>query len=201
MDFKLVDKKNIGVISLLILVIFLSQSRFFNFLIDSALGRAFLIAFIIFISCCNKIIGVVGVLLIIIIFNNSNIGILEGFDSSANISTLKSDLQTKIESKIDSCGNDVTPAAITPAPVTTTYTATAAPSTANAPQANLDSIQNKVQSKETAAKEGFDLYGTEFNIKKGKQSNSISVNHQSRNSANVSPYEQNVFSTSNYSMF
>ena len=43
MNFKLVDKKNMGGVALLLLVIILSQSRFFNFLIDTALGRAFLI--------------------------------------------------------------------------------------------------------------------------------------------------------------
>ena len=75
MNFKLVDKKNMGVVALLLLVIILSQSRFFNFLIDTALGRAFLIAFIIFISCCHKILGVICILLIIILFNRSQIGI------------------------------------------------------------------------------------------------------------------------------
>jgi len=79
MDFKLVSKNNMGVVATLILVILLSQSKFFNFLIDNALGRAFLIFFIIVISFVNKILGVVAVLFIIIMFNQSRIGFYEGF--------------------------------------------------------------------------------------------------------------------------
>jgi hypothetical protein len=67
MDFKLVSKNNLGAVTALILVIILSQSRFFNFLLDTALGRAILILFVLFISYTNKILGVVSVLFIIII--------------------------------------------------------------------------------------------------------------------------------------
>jgi hypothetical protein len=175
MNFKLVDKKNMGGIALLLLIIILSQSRFFNFLIDTALGRAFLIAFIIFISCCHKIMGVVGVLLIIIMFNGSKFGILEGFDAG--------DIKAQIEAKIDACGNDTTPS--TP------------PLSTSTPSTNLAALQTKVE----AAKEGFDLIGTESRLKSGKQSNSISVNHKTKNIDNVLPSEENVFSTSSYSKF
>lgn len=211
MDFKLVNKKNMGLVSLLLLVIILSQSRFFNFLIDTALGRAFLIAFLIFISCCHKIMGVVGVLLIIIMFNKSQIGILEGFDAGQMDSEqVKSDLQAKIQAKMDACGND-TSATSTPAPVTpsttdtdtssstTTPAATTATPATTTPPPNLTSLQSKAQ--ETKATEGFDLIGTESRIKSGKQSNSISVNHKTRNSENVLPFEENIFATSNYSKF
>jgi hypothetical protein len=79
MDFKLVSKNNLGAVTALVLVIILSQSRFFNFLLDTALGRAILILFVLFISYTNKILGVVSVLFIIIMFNNSDIGYMEGF--------------------------------------------------------------------------------------------------------------------------
>jgi hypothetical protein len=78
MDFNLVSKNNLGVVTALLLVIILSQGRFFNFLLDTALGRAILILFILFISYTNKILGVVSVLFIIIMFNNSNFGYMEG---------------------------------------------------------------------------------------------------------------------------
>ena len=78
MDFNLVSKNNVGAVTALLLVIILSQGRFFNFLLDTALGRAILILFILFISYTNKILGVVSVLFIIIMFNNSNIGYMEG---------------------------------------------------------------------------------------------------------------------------
>jgi hypothetical protein len=79
MDFKFVNKNNIGAVATLVLIIILSQSRFFDFLIDTALGRAVLIMFILGISCVNKILGVVAVLFIIIMFNQSSLGYLEGF--------------------------------------------------------------------------------------------------------------------------
>ena len=79
MDFKLVSKNNMGVVATLILILLLSQSKFFNFLIDNALGRAFLILFIIVISFVHKVLGVVAVLFVIIMFNQSNIGFSEGF--------------------------------------------------------------------------------------------------------------------------
>lgn len=216
MDFKLVDKKNMGGVSLLLLLIILSQSRFFNFLIDTALGRAFLIAFIIFICCCHKIMGVIAVLLIIIMFNRSQLGMLEGFDSGQiNTEQIKDNIQAKIQSKIDACGNDTSTATATatssPAPVSTTSTdsTTTAPSpaptttTAPAPTSpsttstNLASLQSKV----SEAKEGFDLIGTESTLKSGKQSNSISVNNKARSSENVLPSDENIFSTSSYSKF
>lgn len=84
MDFKLESKNNMGAIATIILIILLSQSRFFNFLIDSALGRVFLIAFILAITCMNKILGVVIVLFIMIMFNQSTIGYMEGFTNNKN---------------------------------------------------------------------------------------------------------------------
>ena len=201
MDFKLVDKKNMGVVALLLLVIILSQSRFFNFLIDTALGRAFLIAFIIFISCCHKIMGIVGVLLIIIMFNKSGFGILEGFDAG------------QIKAKMDASG--AVPPAPAPAPATATSTVDASGSNVDASGAqvpNLSEIQKQLHSKiaeaqaqaqaaQGQAKEGFDLIGTESRLKSGKQSNSISVNNKTKSSENVSPSEENIFSTSSYSKF
>jgi len=49
MDFNLVSKNNLGAVTALLLVVILSQGRFFNFLLDTALGRAILILFILFI--------------------------------------------------------------------------------------------------------------------------------------------------------
>jgi hypothetical protein len=100
MDFQLVSKNNVGAVATLFLVILLSQARFFNFLIDTALGRAILILFILGISYTNKILGVVAVLFIIIAFNNSDIGYLEGFTSSPNTDE-KKDEEKKDEEKKD----------------------------------------------------------------------------------------------------
>jgi len=84
MNFNLGSKNNMGAIATVILIILLSQSKFFNFLIDTALGRIFLVAFILAISCINKILGVIIVLFIMIMFNQSSIGYMEGFTADQN---------------------------------------------------------------------------------------------------------------------
>jgi len=79
MNFNLGSKNNMGAIATVILIILLSQSKFFNFLIDTAL-----VAFILAISCINKILGVIIVLFIMIMFNQSSIGYMEGFTADQN---------------------------------------------------------------------------------------------------------------------
>ena len=84
MNLTFISKNNMGCVATLLLIILLSQSRFLNFLIETALGRCFLILFILFISYTNKILGIVSVLIIIILFNSSNIAFMEGFTSDDN---------------------------------------------------------------------------------------------------------------------
>ena len=79
MDFNFESKKTMGIVVTMILIILLSQSKFFNFLINTALGRSVLILLILGISYTNKILGVVSVLFIIIAFNQSELAYLEGY--------------------------------------------------------------------------------------------------------------------------
>ena len=99
MDLKLVSKNNLGAVATLLLIILLSHARFFDFLVDTALGRVILILFILGISYTNKILGVVAVLFIIISFNNSDIGYLEGFTNSDNITGKTDKLNKKSDDK------------------------------------------------------------------------------------------------------
>ena len=103
MDLKLLSKNNIGAVSTLFLLILLTQAKFFNFFIDTHLGRTILILFILGISYINKFFGVVAVLFIIITFNNSDIGYMEGFTNStidsANIKEKYNIEQKKNETK------------------------------------------------------------------------------------------------------
>jgi hypothetical protein len=147
MDFKIVSKNNLGTVIALSLVVILSQAKFFNFLLDTALGRAILISFIIIISYMNKILGVVSVLFIIIMFNNSDIGYMEGFTS--NTTPMNS---TSMNS--------------TPMNSTSMKNNTASPAPANGVK--------KAKTTNDAA-EGFDIIGTESTIKRGKPSNTISA--------------------------
>lgn len=183
MDFKLVSKNNLGAATSLILVILLSQAKFFNFLIDTPLGRAILILFILFISYTNKILGVVSVLFIIIMFNSSDIGYMEGFtapssnnsnDSSTTNNTTRSSTKT----------ND-----------TTTDSSTTPTLTDEQKQQIMTKLQEKAKDNSTTttsssfvASEGFDIIGTENTIKRGKQSNSIPVNSFMKNSDDIMPF-------------
>ena len=187
MDLKLVSKNNLGVVIALILVILLSQGKFFNFLLDTALGRAILILFILFISYTNKILGVVSVLFIIIMFNNSDIGYMEGFttdiNATANIELTdeeKQQLLAKAQEK-----EKEKPAL-----------------TDEQKQKLLATIQEKAKEKDidtgassssaatttSSGAEGFDMPTAERDILKGKQSNSIAVDDYNKQSENVEPF-------------
>ena len=177
MDFKLVSKNNLGAATSLILVILLSQSKFFNFLIDTALGRAILILFILFISYTNKILGVVSVLFIIILFNSSDIGYMEGFTAPSSSNNDSSTTNTSTTT------ND-----------STTTSSTTPTLTDEQKQQIISKLQEKTKDNSTTtstssvASEGFDIIGTENTIKRGKQSNSIPVNSFMKNSDDIMPF-------------
>jgi hypothetical protein len=166
MDFKIVSKNNLGTVIALSLVVILSQAKFFNFLLDTALGRAILISFIIIISYMNKILGVVSVLFIIIMFNNSDIGYMEGFTSNTTPMNSKPMNSTPMNSKpMNSTPMNSTPMNSTPMK-STMKNNTASPAPANGVE--------KAKTTNGAA-EGFDIIGTESTIKRGKPSNTISA--------------------------
>ena len=143
MEFNIISKNNLGAVMTLLLVVILSQAKFFNFLLDNALGRAILIIFIIIISYVNKILGVVSVLFIIIMFNNSDIGYMEGFTSNLSSANMTKQKDKTIKS---------------PTPVNVpTHTPGAA---------------EKAKTTNGGA-EGHDIVGTESTIKRGKPSNAI----------------------------
>jgi hypothetical protein len=178
MDFKLVSKNNIGVVVALLLVVLLSQSKVFNFLLDSALGRSILVFLILVLAYLNKILGIVAVLFIIILFNQSDIGYLEGF--TANKETKVAEKQ-QIRQNVKA--NLASKAANSAAPVVLSTTP----------------ISSATSSLTTSGAEGFDLIGTENNIKRGKQSNKIQVNEHMRESMNVSAFDGSF--TDSYSSF
>jgi hypothetical protein len=74
----------ISLLAIFLLIVILSQSRTFNLLFDTYLGRIILVLFILVISYTNKILGIVSVLLIVIMFNNSleNINYFESFTNN-----------------------------------------------------------------------------------------------------------------------
>jgi uncharacterized membrane protein len=178
MDFKLVSKNNMGILISLLLVIILSQSRAFNFLLNTALGRAIIILFILGISYLNKIFGIVTVLFIIIMINQSDINYLEGFDTKDNskddnkeklnqedIDKLKTDIQQKNVAHIATVSSGL---------ATDTYT--------------NDNF--------SVSHEGFNIIERERNIQKGKRSNEVPVSKSS--SDDIEPSNKLIF-TDNFS--
>lgn len=210
MDFKLISKNNIGTVVLLLLVIALSQARAFNFLIDSALGRIFLIVFILCLSHCNKILGVVGVLFIVIMFNTNMY--YEGFGNNTSSSSTSTSKPTSSSSSnsnsmskptfgsgSNSDSNDTTSNSTTQINtdqvkemIKQKISDASNNNTSSDSSTSSDSNKKSKNSKNTAA-EGFDILGIENNIKRGKQSNSIPVNNFMRDADSVSPYEGSSF--------
>ena len=223
MDFKLVSKNNIGTVVLLLLVIALSQAKAFNFLIDSALGRFFLIVFILCLSYCHKILGVVGVLFVIIMFNNNMY--YEGFgnnstDASGNSLDASSNSLDASGNSLDASGNSLDASSNSTSSLNSgqvkqmiqqqvqqqmsssgsTGSGSGSTGSGSGSTGSTGSIGSGSNSSSSSATEGFDILGIENNIKRGKQSNSIPVNNLMRDSDFISPYEGSSF-LGNFSPF
>ena len=193
MDFKLVSKNNMGVAMTLILVLLLSQSRFFDFLIDTPLGRMVVLAFVIFIAYTNKILGLIAVLFIIIAFNNNNMDMVysynyyEGFDVSGN----------------DMSGNDMSGNAINQlkSKLQTAQANLSAQATSDSSQTATTTSSSASGTETFRGREGFCMTDRETNMLRGKQSNVVPVFNNSREqSDDVSPSDKSIFS-SDYASF
>jgi hypothetical protein len=189
-NFQLISKNNIGGAMALLLVILLSQARIFNTLLDTVLGRMVLLAFLLVISYLNKILGVVSVLLIIIMFNNSTLGYMEGFtsdseDKEKDKETIKSDAENTANT-VESDAENTANTAKSDAENTGNTVKSDAENTANTAKSDAENTANTLKTKMS---EGFDIIGKENNIKRGKQSNTIPVNDFMRESDHVLPHE------------
>ena len=186
MDLKLVSKNNLGVVTALILVILLSQGKFFNFLLDTALGRAILILFILFISYTNKILGVVSVLFIIIMFNNSDIGYMEGFTTDINATA---NIELTDEEKQQLLAKAQEKEKEKPALTDEQKQKLLATIQEKAKEKDIDTVSSSSAVTTTSSgAEGFDMPTAERDILKGKQSNSIAVYDYNKQSENVEPF-------------
>jgi hypothetical protein len=185
MAFKLLSKNIMGGVTTLLLIILLTQSRVFDFLINTHLGRFFLILAILGISYCHKIFGVVALLFIIIIFNQSEISFLEGFTDTKTTSTDPSGNSTSndISQKKDEAKNKI--AQLAQQNATTTASSTAVSATA------------PISTETFMGREGFNTVDREGTILRGKRSNEVPVFSNARNqSDNVEASDKSVFSGS-----
>jgi len=176
MAFNFLSKNILGSVTTLLLIILLTQSRLFDFLINTPLGRLFLIAAILGISYCHKIFGVVAILFVIIIFNQNDLSFMEGFtDPSGNSVTT---------SKKDESKNKVNELAQHNA---TTTSSSSVATTAVAP----------ISTETFMGREGFNTVDREGSILRGKRSNEVPVFSNARNqSDNVEATDKSVFSGS-----
>jgi hypothetical protein len=190
MDFQLVSKNNVGAVATLFLVILLSQSRFFDFLIDTALGRTILILFILGISYTNKILGVVAVLFIIIAFNNSDIGYLEGFTNTKAT-------KDKVDEDTSVSKTDGTSVSKTNGTSVSKTNGTSVSKTDGTSVSKTDSTS--VSKTDSKGIEGFNITEKEHMMLRGKRSSEIPVYSNARNQDDdVEPSDKAVFS-GNYS--
>jgi len=179
MSFKLISKNNIGVVTTLILVILLSQSRVFDFLLNTYLGRLFLIIFILGISYCHKIFGVVSVLFIIVMFNHFNFTFMEGLQN------ISEDQKNSIKQKL------------TDIQATTNPTTTKPTTKLTSEDVKMLVTEKKEEKKgQLKALEGFNMIEREDRMLRGKQSNSVAVSNTRNQNDNIEPSDKSVFSGS-----
>jgi hypothetical protein len=199
MDFKSIGKNKVGGAALLLLVVLLSQSNFFDFLFDTALGRAVLILLVIVTSYTNKILGVVSVLMIIIMFNSGSFGILEGLEQMNN-DKKKADDKKKVDDmtkkKDDDNKRDVN--------VVVDVDTTEQDETIDELKKELSTImasQTNTPEEKPVGVEGFDVLGTERALQKGAPSNCLNVNNKDKSCDSVLPVEGGSMFSSVYSAF
>ena len=193
MAFKFLSKNILGSVTTLLLVILLTQSRVFDFLINTPLGRALFIIAILGISYCHKIFGVAVILFVIIIFNHSDIAFMEGFTDTDTTTTTSTSASTEPSS------TPVTAAAILEKKKEATDKVTELARLGLLAQRN-SSTNNSSSSTSTetfAIREGFNTVDREGTLLRGKRSNEVPVFSSSRNqSDDVEPMDKSVFTNS-----
>jgi hypothetical protein len=186
-----VSKNNVGVLTTLILIVLLSQSRFFDFLIDTHLGRMCLLIFVMLIAYTSKILGLFAVLCVILAFNHNEMNMVyaynlyEGFDGSGNMT--------------DGSGNQ-----------TIQNKLSMLQSKEQTLEQKLNAVQQQLASKSPTSttgsesfrgREGFCMTDRETNMLRGKQSNTVPVFNNSREqSDDISPTDTSMFK-GNYASF
>lgn len=189
-----ISNKNTGAVILLLLILLLSQSRIVDLFVNSALGRVALLVFILAISYLNNTLGVISVLLIILMLNNSGWNILEGAETMDATESTEADAVAAAD------------AAAVAAPVV-------AEESEEDKKKRIDDLQKQLADAKAALSnsdpetepkvttEGFDILGTERELQQGKKANSIGVDSGCRNCDMVSPMEDNSIFSNLFSVF
>lgn len=195
MSFKLISKNNIGIVSVIILAILLSQSKLFDHLTETIFGRIILIAFILLISCTHNFLGLLAVLIVIIAFNHHyennmvyGYNYYEGFDVSGNVSTDPSGNLSKLTAEQTAKVQELRDKLTAEKQLLTDISGN------NSSTTTSSSTTSSTES--FTGREGFCMSDIETNMLKGKKSNSIPVFSNSREqSDDVSPSDKSTFSS------
>ena len=178
MDSKLLSKTNMGGLATIILVILLCQARFFNFMVGTTLGRAVLVFLVLGITCAHHILGVIAVLAIIVIYNQSNVDYMEGFATvSPGAKKPSDDKSMGVASAMPAAMPATTTPAAMPAAMPATMPATTMPAaksgTMPVAKPTVDAKKPTVADKKPVAREGFNLLDRERFMQRGKRSSDL----------------------------
>lgn len=199
MAFNLLSKNILGSVTTLLLVILLTQSRVFDFLINTPLGRAFLIVAILGISYCHKIFGVVALLFVIIIFNQSDFSFMEGFTDTTTTPTTPTTTTTTTTPTTVSLNNSVTATDILEkkkevADKITELAQSAQLAKQNTISTSTSTAATSAPTETFMGREGFNTVEREGLLLRGKRSNEVPVFSNARNQQdNVEASDKSVF--------
>lgn len=166
MAFNFMNKNNITIISTLILVILISQSKIFNFFMDDYLGKFLFIVAIILIATFNKIAGLLIILVIILMFNKND-NYVVSFKSSQGGETLYNSIEGFDNYLANNDDKKLRDKLLISSVVSST-------------ENNTNSEQDTTTSetfKSAIAREGFCLVDKETTILRGKPSNQINISN------------------------
>lgn len=161
---KFTNKKNVCCCMILLLLLVISQLRIIDSLLDTSLGRTLLLVVLLSVSYVNKILGIVGAFLFIVIFTVQKSSLLESFTSDRT--DLSGNMVDVSGNMMDASGN------------------------INIPKICKNLSNKKVEQEGFQSIEGFDIIGTESTLLKGKSSNSIHASKE--NTGNVQPSYSNM---------
>ena len=100
------NKEYIAIVIGLLLVVLLSQTKYLRFLFQTILGRAVLLASVLYFSYVHKMLGVAAALILVIIVSTSGFKLLEGAENMDGTSTDTS--ATSTDSTTDTTSTDAT---------------------------------------------------------------------------------------------
>lgn len=176
---KLVNDRHLGGAIFLLLLVVLSQARLFDLFLKSSVGRGFFLLVMLSISYFNKILGIVGIFIFIIIFSLQHRTSIEGMDSgdmdAGDMDASDMDAGDKTKRKTPSIKKIIDKK-----------------QKKYKNESDTGSVASSVDTSTQSADgftpiERFDLLGNESTLQRGKRSNCISV--EKSTSGNVQPSE------------